>query len=145
MLSVSAMRLKPFIKKLKSKAYKWILLSLWPAFLGILFFVGFLTATEDKLKFFLITLILFAPTALAIIAFIKKKQKYDESVKKTKDIENDPTLSWLPISYRNSFAFSYISDCITLGRMDNLKESLNDFEIYQRNLLFAASLNRPLS
>ena len=54
--------------------------------------------------------ILFVPTALAIIAFIKKKQKYDEAVKKTKDIENDPTLSWLPISYRNSFAFSYISD-----------------------------------
>ena len=84
------------------------MLSLWPAFLGILFFVGFLTATEDKLKFFLITLILFVPTALAIIAFNNKKQKYDEAVKKTKDIENDPTLSWLQIRYRNSFAFSYI-------------------------------------
>ena len=89
--------------------------------------------------------ILFVPTALAIIAFIKKKQKYDEAVKKTKDIENDPTLSWLPISYRNSFAFSYISDCITSGRMDTLKEALNDFEMYQRNLLLTASLNRPLS
>jgi len=131
--------------KAKSKAYKWIMLTLWPAFLGILFFVGFLTATEDKLKFFLITLILFVPTALAIIAFMKKKQTYDEAVKKTKDIENDPTLSWLPISYRTSFAFSYISDCITSGRADTLKEALNDFEMYQRNLLLAASLNRPLS
>ena len=90
------------------------MLSLWPAFLGILFFVGFLTATEDKLRFFLITLILFVPTALAIIAFNKKKQKYDEAVKKTKDIENDPTLSWLQIRYRNSFAFSYISACSKL-------------------------------
>ena len=131
--------------KVKSKAYKWILLSLWPALLGILFFIGFLTATEDKLKFFLITLILFVPTALAIIGLVKKKQKYAEAVKKTKDIENDPTLSWLPISYRNSFAFSYISDCITSGRTDTLKEALNDFEMYQRNLLLAASLNRPLS
>ena len=70
---------------------------------------------------------------------------YDEAVKKTKDIENDPTLSWLPISYRNSFAFSYVSDCITSGRADTLKEALNDFEMYQRNLLLTASLNRPLS
>ena len=131
--------------KVKSKAYKWIMLSLWPAFLGILFLVGFLTATEDKLKFFLITLILFVPTTLAIVAFIKKKQKYDEAVKKSKDIENDPTLSWLPISYRNSYAFSYISDYITSGRADTLKEALNDFEAYQKNLLLAASLNRPLS
>lgn len=87
----------------------------------------------------------FLPTALAIIAFNKKKQKYDEAVKKAKDIENDLTLSWLPISYRNSFAFSYISDCIISGKMDTLKEALNDFEMYQRNLLLAASLNRPLS
>lgn len=131
--------------KAKSKAYKWILLSLWPAFLGILFFVGFLTATEDKLKFFLITLILFVPTALAIVAFTKKKQKYDDAVKKVKEIENDPALSWIPISYRNSYAFSYISDCITSGRADTLKEALYDFESYQKNLLLAASLNRPLS
>ena len=131
--------------KVKSKAYKWIMLSLWPAFLGILFFFGFLTATEDKLKFFLITLILFVPTALAIVASSKKKQKYDDAVKKVKEIENDPALSWIPISYRNSYAFSYISDCITSGRADTLKEALNDFESYQKNLLLAASLNRPHS
>ena len=131
--------------KAKSKAYKWIMLSLWPAFLGVLFFVGFLTATEDKLKFFLITLMLFVPTALAIVAFTKKKQKHDDAVKKVKDIENDPALSWIPISYRNSYAFSYISDSIISGRVDTLKEALNDFESYQKNLLLAASLNRPLS
>ncbi|MBR2085622.1 MAG: hypothetical protein IKO03_00685 [Lachnospiraceae bacterium] len=45
----------------------------------------------------------------------------------------------------NSYAFSYISDCITSGRADTLKEALNDFEAYQKNLLLAASLNRPLS
>ena len=129
----------------KSKAYKWIAISLWPAILGIMVFIGFLTASEDQLKLFLITLILFVPTALAIIAFIKKRQKYDDAVKKTKDIENNPTLSWLPISYRNIYAFSYISDCITSGRADTLKEALNDFEAYQKNLILAASLNRPLS
>ena len=73
------------------------------------------------------------------------KQKYDEAVKKAKEIENDPALSWLSISYRNSYAFSYISDYITSGRADTLKEALNDFEAYQKNLLLAASLNRPLS
>ena len=51
----------------------------------------------------------------------------------------------LYISYRNSYAFSYISDYITSGRADTLKEALNDFEAYQKNLLLAASLNRPLS
>ena len=131
--------------KVKSKAYKWITISLWPAVLGIMVFIGFLTATEDKLVLFFITLILFVPTALTIIAFIKKKQNYDEAVKKTKDIENNPTLSWLPINYRNSFAFSYISDCITSGRADTLKEALNDFESYRNNLILSVSLNRPLS
>ncbi len=108
-------------------------------------FIGFLTATEDKLKLFLVTLILFVPTALAIIAFIKKRQNYDDAVKKIKDIENNPTLSWLPVSYRNIYAFSYISDCITSGRADTLKEALNDFESYRNNLILSASLNRPLS
>lgn len=131
--------------KAKSKAFKWIVLSLLPAFLGILLFVGFLTMKEDKLKFLLIALVLFVPTALAILAFIKKKQKYDAAVKKAADIGNAPALSWLPAAYRNSFAFSYISDCITSGRMDTLKDALNDFEMYKRNLMLAASLNRPLS
>ena len=131
--------------KVKSKGFKWITISLWPAFLGIMVFIGFLTASEDKLLFLLITLMLFVPTGLAIFAFIKKKQKYDEAVNKTKEIENNPTLSWLPIGYRNSFAFSYISDCITSGRMDTLKEALNDFEMYRNNLVLAASLNRPIS
>lgn len=90
--------------KAKSKALKWIMLSFLPAFLGILFFVGFLTMKEDKLKFLLIALALFVPTALAIFAFIKKKQKCDAAVKKANDIANHPALSWIPISYRNSYA-----------------------------------------
>ena len=129
----------------KSKAYKWIAISLWPAILGIMVFIGFLTASEDKVKLFIIALILFAPTTLAIIAFIKKKQIYDNAVKKTQDIVNNPILSWLPISYRNIYAFSYISDCITSGRADTLKEVLNDLESYRNNLIFSTSLDRPLS
>jgi len=113
----------------KYKDYKtvskiWFTLILW-------FLCVFLGAGLMSVSPILFWILFFAPWVLMIVCRNKAKgeaQKIEQLLAEYKQIQCDPTLEWLPMDYREPYAWSKIKEYLENQRTNTLSGAINMLE-----------------
>ncbi|MBQ7834830.1 MAG: hypothetical protein IJ385_03515 [Ruminiclostridium sp.] len=72
------------------------------------------------------------PILMPIVTRIMRTKQFDKKIDELNETlvkaKSDPSLSWLPMAYRDSVSFQFIASYIQNMRANNLQEAINLFE-----------------